>query len=187
MEPATPTNLAKRKSHAHGLLAAAQHESLRGFSDNELFYKGFSGMTQVETKWAEMRASTEVSDQEKLEALLDDEVLWEKRKQRNQDLSNDQYFQSPARLYLALVLLTLVHLIQIGAMYNLTGLSSYLVTDKIAIMLERGDWMTTNPLLLVAQHNASTFPDIVHGYLNSSEILLPGISVASAVNSYEVC
>lgn len=73
-----------------------------------------------------------------------------------------------------MVLLTLVHLIQIGAMYNLTGLSSYVVTDKIAIMLERGDWRSTDPVLLAAQQNASAFPDVVHGYFNSSEIRLPG-------------
>lgn len=94
MEPATPTNLAKRKSHAQGLLAAAQRESLRGFTDD----MGFSGITQTETKWAEMRASAEVSDQTKLEALLDDEVLWEKRRQRKQDLANDQY-AFPPRLF----------------------------------------------------------------------------------------
>lgn len=86
-------------------------------------------------------------------------------------------FQTRGKLLLALFLLTVIHMIQIGAMYNLTGLSSYLVTDKIAVMLERGDWATTNTMLFAAKADPSTFPNKIHGYFNTSEIVLANSGV----------
>lgn len=73
---------------ANELLLAAQLENVY----HKLQYDEFSATTSTEKKWMHM-ASPECDepDEAKLAALLEDEVLWEKRYQRKRDIAGDQY------------------------------------------------------------------------------------------------
>ena len=133
----------------------------------------YSPLGEVEQEIVELEGK---SDDDKLNYLLDRAKLSEREDQRDDDIQRDhgirlysrQKNQSLGRILMTLFLLTVIYGVQLVALYNLNRASTIIDSNTIVKWLERGDWGTESPLIVV--NDTRNLPDQVRLVVGGSEM-----------------